>query len=358
MNFFNKIPGFRSGKKINKIIASTYYIITLLIMSIFMNQIGLALFLLPVFIVPFLFLGFIDLIKSKNKLKSKYALQKIGIPLISMIISFSTSIALMLTTETNDEISSKNQAQKEIEEPSEKEELINEEKLNKKEEPVKELSKEVEVVKEEESTKEVESSKPTESSKKETSKKKQTNKKENKIKTSEIDKIILSKGHPIYYGSLEDAKKYAKKVSKKHIIVEGRYDEDTVLNIDGYDGIIRDIEIYPKNINEVVTEEKAIDIVDKYLPKDVLNKYYGEPSYKLYKPENNSKNTYKVINYGLTDEGSTAYYNKEHNYSGEVTAIIEEGKNGVESIVFKFGTPKWMNFASKNGYSIEEWKIK
>lgn len=328
MKIFNKILGFRSGKKINKIIASIYYLFILFSLFAVFGQIDLMFMVSSLLLLPFITVGIIDVIKNKQKIKSKYFFRKVITPFIIMNLLTFISISLSSTNLETDVASIETELSK-----NENKELNEEEnKISDSEEIPNKTKNEINL--------------------------KESNKKENKTKTSEIDKIILSKGHPTYYGKLEDAKKYAKKVSKKHIVVEGRYDKDTVLFIDGYDQIIRDIEIYPKNINEVITEEKAIDIVDKYLPKDVLNKYYREPSYELYKPEDNSKNTYKVINYGLTEEGSNSYYNKEHNYSGQVTVIIEEGKNGVESIVFKFGTPKWMNFAHTNGYNVEEWIIK
>lgn len=198
--------------------------------------------------------------------------------------------------------------------------------------------------------------KEKEETNKEDSKKTTSNTNTEKEKTL-IDEIVLGEGHPTYYGSLEDAKKYAKKVSKKKVIVEGEYNDNAVLTIDGYDEIIRNIEIYPKNINQKLTEEKAIKIVNSYLPKEILRKYYGEPEYETYVPEDSSENTYKVINYGLTEEGSDAYYDKKHNYQGQVTVIIEEDKDGVYGIYIRFGTPRWMSSASTNGYKVGEWSI-
>lgn len=172
------------------------------------------------------------------------------------------------------------------------------------------------------------------------------------IKTKDLfNNIVLSEDHPVFYGSIKNAKDYAKKISKRYIAVNGKYSEHTVLFVQGNDDIITNIEIYPKHLRQNITEKDAIDIINKYLPKDILDEYYGNPKYEAYTSENSSNNTYKVINYNLTKSLSN------YKYQGQVTVQIEENKEGVVGIYFGFGEPRWMFSPGINGYTCSEWHV-
>lgn len=176
---------------------------------------------------------------------------------------------------------------------------------------------------------------------------------------SAINSILLNEKHPVYYGNLKDAKNFSENFSEKTVVVDDQYSfdsEKTLLYISGYDNSIRDIQIYLDKTNERVTEKKGLKIANSYLPKDILKKYYSEPSYEKYIPKDTSKSIFKVISYGLTEYGHQ-YYEKEHKYQGAVTVIFEEYNQEIKTITITFDEPRWMFSAEMNGYTVEEWKI-
>lgn len=195
---------------------------------------------------------------------------------------------------------------------------------------------------------------------------KEQSKKEDNNKTSLINEIILSQGHPIYYGNIENAIPYAKKIGKKFISVDivggdkySKYTDDTVLVIRGYEynGLITDIQIYPNNINESMDTNKAIDLANKYLPADIIKKYYKQPTGEIYTPEDKSKNIYKVIEYDFNEVGDKEREDDEFKYRSNIYVTLEEENNKVMMIRIHHELPNWMMRSEFNGYKVEEWSI-
>lgn len=181
-------------------------------------------------------------------------------------------------------------------------------------------------------------------------------KKEEKINSGILgrDSILLKKGHPTYYGDLQSAKKYAKDFPKQLVAVEGhiKIDSDkTVLNILGDYEMITAIEIYTNKLEETVNEEVALNVVEKYLPWDILDEYYEKPKFSQYKPDKNSKTTLKIINYSLKE----LHRQGDHGYNGQVTVYFEENKDEIKYIAIISRELSWMSSAKHNGYAEEEW---
>lgn len=172
-----------------------------------------------------------------------------------------------------------------------------------------------------------------------------------------LNSIILEEGHPMYYGTLESAKEYSENYPKKTIVVDDSngFDSDkTVLLLDGFDELITDIQIYPENYEGVITEKDALEIVESYLPYDILNQYHEmEEPYK-YIPDDSEKNTYKIIEFTLTNEGSEQSSSEDKSY-GRVAIVLEESDEGVIVITIRTTQPTWMTHSKKNGYETEEW---
>lgn len=181
--------------------------------------------------------------------------------------------------------------------------------------------------------------------------------------------IITRTGHPRYYGSTSEAHKIWQGVAKEKIVYADSYhdySDETVLLMTGYsreekNEIIRGIEIYLENFEEpmAISLEEAIQLANGYVPYDIIAEWYEfEHSYCI-KSKDSQDDTCYVVEYGLTDEASDAYYANEHSYSGRITVIFytDSTTGNVNTITVGFGTPKWMGFLEKNGYEKTEWEF-
>lgn len=88
MNIFKKLPGFRSNKKRNKIIATLYYGIFLLSLISVFPQVAETACLIMFLLFPLLIFNIIEVIKNKEGLFSKKGKKKILSPLIAIVVSF------------------------------------------------------------------------------------------------------------------------------------------------------------------------------------------------------------------------------------------------------------------------------
>lgn len=185
-------------------------------------------------------------------------------------------------------------------------------------------------------------------------------------KITDLD-LITADGHPTYYGKMADAQAAWGEAEKGKIIFpdsHDKYSEKTIMILDGNSKeeteIIRGIEIYFENFSnsQTISLEEAIDIAASYIPHEIINRWYEfDQSYCLQSIEyDNKKDTYYVISYGLTEEGSEAYYKKRHSYSGSIDIVFEKNKEGyINYLAIKFGTPRWMSSIETNGYKKVEW---
>ncbi|MBR3356969.1 MAG: hypothetical protein IKG46_03990 [Solobacterium sp.] len=176
--------------------------------------------------------------------------------------------------------------------------------------------------------------------------------------------IVLRSGHPTYYGSVAASHVVWDDVEKNRIHFADKnygYNDNPILTMDAYrnSDIIRQVIINFTNFTDSTTVplDDAIQIASSYMPYDVMDQYYEFSGSKLLVPDESRKDddSYYVISYRLTDEGSKAYYAKEHEYSGSIDVIIQVNNETTKSIDITFGTPRWMSSLDKNNYSKEEW---
>lgn len=176
--------------------------------------------------------------------------------------------------------------------------------------------------------------------------------------------IIVRQGHPTYYGSVEVSHTIWNDVPKGKIVFADsfdKYNDDTILSMSAYrnSDMIRSIGIYFANFEQVadIDVETALHIASSYMPYEVMDKYYEYKGSERIVPNETKKEgfTYYVVSYRLTEDGSKAYYAKEHEYSGTIDVIIQVDKGIVHSINISFGTPRWMSSLSQNNYNREEW---
>ena len=177
--------------------------------------------------------------------------------------------------------------------------------------------------------------------------------------------IIMRDGHPTYYGSVETSHTIWDGTGKGKIVFADSYDKYskgvTILTMDAYrnSDLIRGIEIYFSNFEEPITLslDEALKIAAAYMPFEIMDTYYQYKDSELLVPdEGKDGDNYYIISYNLTDEGSAAYYSKEHEYSGTIDVIIQVGQDDtIQNVIIGFGTPRWMGSLSTNSYHKEEW---
>lgn len=183
--------------------------------------------------------------------------------------------------------------------------------------------------------------------------------------SSETDMdIIMRTGHPTYYGSVEQSHAVWDDIEKGRIHFGDKSygnNDNPILSMDAYrkSDLIRSIFISFTNFREEVSVplDEALKIAASYMPFDVMDQWYEYRGSKMIVPDEDhqEKDSYYVISYGLTDEGSDAYYAKEHEYSGSIDVIIRVNDGAVQSINITFGTPRWMGSLTQNNYLREEW---
>lgn len=183
--------------------------------------------------------------------------------------------------------------------------------------------------------------------------------------SSETDMdIIMRTGHPTYYGSVEQSHVVWDDIEKGRIhFGDKNYgnNDNPILSMDSYkkSDLIRSVFIDFTNFKEEVSVsvDEALKISASYMPFDVMDQWYEYRRSELIVPDEDhqEKDSYYVISYGLTDEGSDAYYAKEHEYSGSIDVIIQVHDEVVQSINITFGTPRWMGSLKQNNYLREEW---
>ena len=178
--------------------------------------------------------------------------------------------------------------------------------------------------------------------------------------------IITRAGHPTYYGSVASSHIIWDDVPKNKIVFgdkSGTFGDETILSMSAYrnSDLIRGIAIYFSHFENPInfTIDDVLPIVSSYMPFDVIEKYYHYEGSKLLVPDddNEKRTKYYTFSYGLTDEGSTAYYKKIHEYSGSIDIIITIDENDkVDDFSIAFGQPRWMYSLEINNYHIETWE--
>lgn len=100
MNILKKVPGFRSNKKKNKIIASTYYGFMLLSLIAVYPDISSIFMIISFILAPFVFFETINVVKNKGNY-SKKRKGKLISSVLAMFISFTVSVATCQPTDEN-----------------------------------------------------------------------------------------------------------------------------------------------------------------------------------------------------------------------------------------------------------------
>lgn len=189
---------------------------------------------------------------------------------------------------------------------------------------------------------------------------------ENIATETDLD-IITRAGHPTYYGSVAFSHVIWDDVPKNKIIFGDKsatFGDETILSMNAYrnSDLIRGICICFSNFENPpdFTIEDVLPIVASYMPFDVIEEYYHYNGSKLLVPNDDNEQKqekYYILSYGLTDEGSEAYYNKIHEYSGSIDVIIITDENNiVDNFYIDFGTPRWMYNLTLNSYHRETWE--
>ena len=177
--------------------------------------------------------------------------------------------------------------------------------------------------------------------------------------------LITADGHPRYYGSTEQAHKVWDGATAGKIVFAdsfSSYSDKTIIYMDGYsqsedNEIIRTIEVYFNNFTRPIdiSLDETLDIVDGYIPHDIIEKWYEYSSSYCLEPieKNDDGKTYYVVSYHLTDAGKKA----TPPYSGTMDIIINTDRDGsVNDFTIRFGTPQWMSSLELNGYKQVEWE--
>lgn len=189
---------------------------------------------------------------------------------------------------------------------------------------------------------------------------------ESVIAETDLD-IITRAGHPTYYGSVASSHVVWNDVPKNKIIFGDKsatFGDETILSMSAYrnSDLIRGINICFSNFENPpgFTIEDVLPIVASYMPFDVIEEYYDYNGSELLVPNDDNEKKqekYYILSYGLTDEGSKAYYEKKHEYSGSIDVIITTDKNDiVDYFYINFGTPRWMYNLTLNSYHRETWE--
>lgn len=164
--------------------------------------------------------------------------------------------------------------------------------------------------------------------------------------------IICSKNLPQYYGSLKEAKEFGKQF-EKNIVSTDDYDfksDITILSIDGYwqSDDIDSISLYFKNADVTPSFDEAQEIMNMFLPFDIINKYYDEPKQEMYTPSDINESSYITTCYSLNDSGKG-----QDGLQGQIGVVYEMKNNICLHANIRFGLPR--TFSESNGYFIKEY---
>lgn len=159
---------------------------------------------------------------------------------------------------------------------------------------------------------------------------------------SNFDKIIASDDLPQYYGSYKEAKEFSKRFDKGVVSTDSySFDSNvTILSISGYsrDNEINSIEVYFKNADVTPDYDEAQEILNKFLPPDIINKYYNAPTVDLYTPNDKTECSVITVCYPLNEEGKAA-----GGLNGQLGMVYNIKNDVCLSAYIRFGVP-WRGF--------------
>lgn len=169
-----------------------------------------------------------------------------------------------------------------------------------------------------------------------------------------FETIVNSSDLPHYYGSLKEAKEFGKRFEKNVVSTED-YDfksGTTILSINGYwrDDKINGIEFYFKNADISPSFEEAQNVMNMFLPFDIIDKYYDEPKQEIFTPNDKTESDYITTCYSLNENGKG-----QDGLQGQISLIYEMKNGSCLSANIRFGLPRWMISANANGYVVSEY---
>lgn len=167
-----------------------------------------------------------------------------------------------------------------------------------------------------------------------------------------FDKIINSSDLPQYYGSLKEAKKFGKRFESGIVSLDGYLSfvqDKTVLSFEGTrSDKINNVEFYFKNADSSPSFEEAQKVMNMFLPFDIIDKYYDEPTQKMYYPNDNNESSYITTCYSLNDSGKG-----QDGLQGQIGLVYEMKNDICLHANIRFGLPRTLS--ESNGYFITEY---
>ncbi len=162
--------------------------------------------------------------------------------------------------------------------------------------------------------------------------------------------IISSKNLPQYYSSLKEAKEFGKQF-EKNIVSTDDYDfksDITILSIDGYwqSDDIDSISLYFKNADVTPSFDEAQEIMNMFLPFDIIDKYYDEPKQEMYTPKDANESSFITTCYSLNDSGKG-----QNGLQGQIGLVYEMKNDICLHANIRFGLPI-QQLSESNGYFI------
>lgn len=161
---------------------------------------------------------------------------------------------------------------------------------------------------------------------------------------SNFDKIIASDDLPQYYGGYKEAQEFSKRFDKGVVSTDSySFDSDvTILSISGYwrDDEINSIEVYFKNADVAPDYDEAQEILNKFLPPNIISRYYGTPTVDLYTPNDIAECSVITVCYPLNEEGKT-----KDNLNGQLGMVYNIKDDVCLSACIRFGVP-WRGFTN------------
>ena len=174
------------------------------------------------------------------------------------------------------------------------------------------------------------------------------------IKEKDPDIVALSEAHTKLKGSIDEFKKYIKRLDVDKANMQVAYEELTKKNEDGTyyynQGIVEDITYKYEQVN--AKAEELMGIINKCL--DMYKKSYDEVIKYLpkqnYLAEEEKKENTKV-------EEETYNYTKYTNVDGNIVAVTYGGKNGVASDPYKTFVLNYNFFEVTTTYNDKDYTI-
>lgn len=144
-----------------------------------------------------------------------------------------------------------------------------------------------------------------------------------------------------------------------YVNVDGEYNEFDIVGVqsNSQTKLIDDIQIYFSKINSVVTLDNVIEIVNEYIPKDIIQTYYQkQESFVLTSTEDTSHYFYI---YELRESAKRLREEQTIKYPFEIVIQIDKKNNDDFTLWLHTDVPNWAweSNMTLNNFDKEEWNI-